>query len=109
MKQVRFVGSVLDDLRDFPADARREAGYQLRRVQDGLDPDDWKPMTSIGPGVREARIRDDVGIFRVVYIASLPNSIHVLHAFQKKTQQTSKRDLDLATRPLEQIISGRTT
>jgi phage-related protein len=107
MKAVRFVGSSLDDLRAFPAAARREAGYQLRRLQDGLDPDDWKPMASIGPGVREIRVRDNSGAFRVIYIASIGDAIYVLHAFQKKTQQTLKRDLDLSAGRLKQVVSGR--
>ena len=107
MKPVRFVGSALDDLRDFPALARREAGYQLGRVQNGLDPNDWKPMTSVGASVREIRMRDEAGAFRIIYIASLPDAIYVLHAFQKKAQQTSKRDLDVAAMRLRQIVGGR--
>ena len=66
MKQIAFVGSALDDLRDFPATVRREVGYQLERVQRGLNPDDWKSMTSIGRGVREIRVRDETGAFRVI-------------------------------------------
>jgi phage-related protein len=86
---------------------RREAGYQLRRVQDALDPDDWKPMANIGPGVREIRVRDDSGAFRIIYIASVRDAIYVLHAFQKKTQQTMKRDIELAVSRLKQITGGR--
>lgn len=107
MKPVAFVGSALDELRDFSANARREAGYQLDRIQRGLDPDDWKPMTSVGPGVREIRVRDEAGAFRVVYIATLPEAVYVLHAFGKKTQQTAKRDLDLAASRLHQITKER--
>ena len=103
MKPIAFVGSALEDLRDFPANARREAGYHRDRVQRGLDPDDWKPMTSIGPGVREIRVRDETGAFRVIYIATFAQAVYVLHAFQKKTQQTAKRDLDVATARLRQI------
>jgi phage-related protein len=103
MKPVSFVGSALDELRDFPVGARREAGHQLDRVQRGLDPDDWKPMTSIGSGVREIRIRDEAGAFRVIYIATRADAVYVLHAFQKKTQQTAQRDLDLAAARLRQI------
>ena len=106
MKPIAFVGGALDDLRDFPPDACREAGYQLDNVQRGLDPDDWKPMASIGLGVREIRVRDNVGAFRVVYIARLPDAIYVLHAFQKKTQQTAQRDLDLAAIRFKQINKG---
>ncbi len=106
MKPVTFVGDALDVLRGFPAQARSEAGYQIRRVQDGLDPDDWKPMPTVGLGVREIRVRDETGAFRVIYLATLPDSVYVLHAFQKKTQQTAQRELDLATRRLRQITRG---
>jgi phage-related protein len=56
MKLLSFLGSSLDDLRAFPDTARREAGHQLDQVQRGLEPDDWKPMPGVGPGVREVRI-----------------------------------------------------
>lgn len=104
MKPVTFLGDALDAVRDFPASARNEAGFQLGRVQQGLDPVDWKPMPSIGAGVREIRVRDAAGAFRVIYIANLPNAVYVLHAFQKKTQQTAQRDIDTAARRLRQII-----
>lgn len=95
-KTIAFRGSALDDLRGFPESARRDAGYQLDRVQHGHEPDDWKPMPGIGPGVSEIRIRDASGAFRIVYVAKFSDAIHVLHCFQKKTQRTSKQDLDLA-------------
>jgi phage-related protein len=96
-KPVEFRGSALDDLRDFPLGARREAGYQLDQVQLGREPDDWKPMNTVKPGVREIRIREASGAFRVIYVAKFDDAIYVLHCFQKKTQATSKPDLDLAT------------
>jgi phage-related protein len=108
VKPIAFIGGALDELRNFPISARRDAGYQLDRVQRGLEPDDWKPMTSIGSGVREIRVRDESGAFRVIYIAALAGAVYVLHAFQKKTQQTLKRDLDIATKRLQQIGKGRT-
>jgi phage-related protein len=86
MKPIEFRGSSLDDLRVFPASARREAGHQLDLVEQGLDPDDWKPMNTIGRGVRAIRIRDEAGAFRVIYIARFADAICVLHCFQKKTQ-----------------------
>jgi len=107
MKLVAFVGSALDELRDFPASARREAGHQVDRVQRGLDPDDWKPMTSVGPGAREVRVRDEMGTFRVIYVATLGDAVYVLHAFQKKTQRTAKHDLDLAASRMRQISKRR--
>lgn len=96
MKLVTFLGDSLDRLRNFPDNARLDAGYQLNEVQNGNDPDDWKPMKTIGPGVREIRIREDSGAFRVIYLATLPDTVLVLHAFQKKTQATPQRDIDLA-------------
>ena len=89
MKPIAFLGGSLDDLRSFPSDARREAGYQLDRVQRGLDPDDWRSMPSIGAGVREIRVRERAGAFRVIYVATFADAVYVLHAFQKKTRQTA--------------------
>jgi phage-related protein len=98
-----FRGSSLEDLRDFPLSARREAGYQLDRVQNGLDPEDWKPMSVVGAGVREIRIRDEDGAFRVLYVAKFAAAVHVLHCFQKKSEQTSKADIDLAAKRYREI------
>jgi len=86
----------LDDLRGFPLDAKREAGHQIDLVQNGIDPDDWKPMGGVGSGAKEIRIRDATGAFRVIYVAKFADAIYVLHCFQKKTEQTSKHDIDLA-------------
>ena len=96
MKPLRFFGSSRRDLQQFPAKARREAGFQLDHVQWGLNPDDWKPMKSIGPGVRELRIMYKDGAFRVIYVATFAVAVYVLHAFQKKTQATSLHDIRLA-------------
>ena len=96
MKVVVFLGDSLSRVRDFPETARATAGFQLHQLQLGLDPDDWKPMTSIGPGVREIRIRDAAGAFRVIYLARLEDRVLVLHAFGKKTQKTAQKDIDLA-------------
>lgn len=103
-KPIEFRGSSLDDLRAFPLDARREAGYQLDLVQGGRDPDDWKPMNTVGSGVREIRVRDATGAFRVIYVAKLADAVYVLHCFQKKTEKTSKPDLDLATRRYRDLM-----
>jgi phage-related protein len=77
-------------------------GFQLSQVQLGHDPDDWKPMKTVGPGVREVRVRERSGAFRVIYLAALPDRVLVLHAFQKKAQQTTQKDLDLADRRLRE-------
>ncbi len=104
VKPVEFRGC-LDDLRVFPVGARREAGYQIDRVQQGLEPDDWKPMASIGSGVREIRIREADGAFRVIYVAKFEDVIYVLHCFQKKTTKTSREDIALATRRYKELVS----
>jgi len=103
-KGIRFCGSALDDLRAFPSAARRDAGYQLDKVQNGRDPADWKPMTTVGAGVKEIRIRDAGGAFRVLYVAKFAETVYVLHCFQKKTQATSKTDLDLAAKRYRELV-----
>ena len=97
MKSVVFMGDSLAQLRAFPDGARRETGFQIDRLQKGLDPNDWKPMKSIGQGVREIQVRDKSGAFRVIYVAAWADAIYILHAFQKKTAATSKHDLELAS------------
>jgi phage-related protein len=103
-RPVEFRGSALDDLRAFPAAARREAGYQLDQVQRGREPDDWKPMNTVGRWVREIRIRDTAGAFRVLYVAKFDDAVYVLHCFQKKTQKTSKADLNLAAQRYRDLL-----
>jgi phage-related protein len=102
-KPIEFCGDSLDALRRFPEAARRIAGHQLDVVQHGLEPNDWKPMNSVGAGVREIRIRDEQGIFRVMYVTKFGETIYVLHCFQKKTQKTSTTDLDTATRRYKEL------
>jgi phage-related protein len=103
LKPVEFLGDSLTRLRDFPEAARQAAGYQIDRVQRGLEPDDWKPMKTVGPGVRELRIREPSGAYRIIYLATLPDRVVVLHAFQKTTQRTSQRDIALARRRLQEL------
>lgn len=104
MKPVEFRGSSLDDLRSFPEPAMREAGYQIDRIQNGLLPDDFKPMSSVGSAVAEIRIWDEAGTFRVIYVAKFEDAVYVLHCFQKKTQKTSKKDIDLAAKRYKDLI-----
>ena len=106
-KTLRFCGNALGDLRAFPETARKEAGHQLDQVQQGREPDDWKPMKTVGPGVREIRIHDQAGAFRVIYIAQFEEAVYVLHCFPKKTQKTAKTDLDTAARRLRALKQER--
>ena len=95
MKPLRFIGSSLDDLRKFPVEARRAAGFELHAVQCGLDPSDWKPVQGVGPGVKEIRIHE-LGEWRIVDVAKFRDAVYVLHSSQKKGRKTSRKDIDLA-------------
>ncbi len=106
MKRLRFLGDSLNCLREFPADARHDAGFQLDKVQRGEQPDDFKPMPAIGKGVEEIRVRDDSGIFRVIYTARRAEAVYVLHAFQKRTQATAKRDIEVARKRFTELTKG---
>ena len=106
MKRLRFLGDSLNCLRDFPAEARHDAGFQLDKVQRGEQPDDFKPMPAIGKGVEEIRVRDDSGIFRVIYTARRAEAVYVLHAFQKRTQATAKRDIEVARKRFTELTKG---
>lgn len=100
-KPLTWIGSSREDLRQFPAEARRRAGFELRAVQRGDEPTDFKPMPIIGPGTYELRLQTD-NAYRVFYIAKFQEAVYVLHAFPKKTQKTSKRDLALGQQRYEE-------
>jgi phage-related protein len=97
------MGGSREDLRRLPETAQDCFGFELYRVQCGLDPKDWKPMKSVGPGVKEIRVREESGIFRIIYLATRSEGVYVLHCFQKKTQRTSRSDVELATKRLKLI------
>ena len=104
---MRFLGDSLKRLRAFPDEARQDAGFQIDKLQRGEQPDDFKPMPSVGKGVEELRLWDEAGAFRVVYCARLPRAVVVLHAFQKKTQSTAKADIELARTRWQQLLQER--
>jgi len=108
MKYIEFIGSSLDAIKDFPDKAKRQVGHELDKVQRGHEPSDWKPMKSVGQGVREIRIKDEQGIYRVVYVVKYLDLVHVLHAFQKKTEKTAQSDLDIAKKRLKKLIQEQT-
>src|SRR5882757_4548691 len=108
LKPVKFCGDSLEILRRFPELARRRAGFQLDLIQRGLDPDDWKPMNTVGAGVREIRIRDERGIFRVMYVTKFADTLFILHCFQKKTQKTSGADIETAPRRYKELQKEQT-
>jgi len=104
-EEIRWFGSAYDDLLAFPKDARKEAGFQLGKLQAGLEPADWEPFDEVGAGTREIRIREASGIYRVMYLAKLEEAIYVLHRFQKRTQVTSKRDRAIAAARYRAVIN----
>ena len=106
MKALFWAGSSLQDVRAFPEDARRIVGHELHLVQQGLEPDDWKALPSVGPGVYELRIRTRLE-HRVFYVAKLAEGIYVLHAFEKKTQRLPRKDLELARERYRDILANR--
>ncbi len=105
-KPLQWLGASRSDVRAFPRDARRQAGLQLRRVQQGLDPLDWKPMPTVGPGVREIRVHTALE-HRVVYVAKLAEAVYVLHAFEKRTKKTPIRDVELARQRFRALVGQR--
>jgi len=108
MKPVRFLGDSLERLRQFPNEARHDCGYQIDLLQRGQQPNDFKPMPSIGKGVEEIRVREADGAFRVIYTARLAEAIFVLHTFQKKSQATSKTDIKIAKLRFAELMRGET-
>ncbi|MFM2303459.1 MAG: hypothetical protein RLZZ135_868 [Cyanobacteriota bacterium] len=105
-KPINWIGSSRDDVSSFPEDARRKAGFQLRAVQRGEDPVDFKPMSTIGKGVQEIRIRTE-DAYRIFYVARFEEAVYVLHIFQKKTQKTSKQDLKTGQQRYQQMMEYR--
>ena len=95
-KPIYWVGTSYKDLLEFPDDVKRYAGYQLHRIQNGLDPEDWKSFQTVGKGVKEIRISEDGNTFRIMYVAKFSEKVYVLHSFQKKTQKTRNQDISIA-------------
>ena len=106
MKRIVWLGASLEDLRSWPAEAQRDAGYQRYKIQSGLDPSDWKPMPSVAGGVQEIRIHND-NEYRVIYLAKLAEAVYVLHAFEKKTRKTLQTAIEVARRRLQLLLSQR--
>lgn len=104
-KPIYWVGTSYKDLLEFPNEAKREAGYQLHRVQNGLEPENWKPFNTAGAGVKEIRISEDGNAYRVMYVAKFIEKIYVLHSFQKKTQKTRTQDINIAKARYKAIVS----
>ena len=105
-KPIIWIGSALDDLRAFPEDARRVAVFELRRVQQGLQPTDWKPMAALGAGVEEIRVHTGQE-HRVFYVARFEEGLYVLHAFEKRSRKTPDREIEVARTRLSDVLATR--
>ncbi len=98
------MGSFLEETSAFPHNngTQSKVGYQLHKIQYGIEPDDWKPFSEIGAGVNEIRIRDNNGIYRVMYVAKFEEALYVLHSFQNRR---NKPVSTIKTSP-ERVITG---
>ena len=108
MRELAWLRSSRRDVGMFPDDARRRAGYELFLVQNGDEPSDWKPLPSVGLGVREIRIHTKLE-HRVMYVTRLEDAIYVLHAFEKTTRKTAREDIELARGRLKDLLNARRT
>ena len=106
MKLLEFLGPSRDDLRAMPDSVRRYIGLELMRVQFGSEPKSFKPLPTVGSGAYEIRVRDESGAYRAIYVAKFETAVYVLHAFQKKSQQTAKKDIELAKARYKLIGGG---
>ena len=108
MKRLVWLGSSIEELRSWPAEAQRDTGYQLFKIQSGMNPSDWKPMPSVGGGVQEIRIHCDTE-YRVIYLAKLAEAVYVLHVFEKRVRKTPQAAIEVARRRLQLLLSHRRT
>ena len=106
MKEVVFVGSSLDDLRRFPREAKHDVGQQIAMLQRGMDPRHWRPMPSVGSGVRELRVRTGGNAYRSMYTTTVGDAVYILHVFVKKSQKTSRADIDIARKRFREVKSA---
>ncbi len=107
MKPLHFVGSSREDLRELPESVRETAGHQLFKVQQGKEPDDWKPMPMVGVGVQEIRVWDESGTYRMLYVAKFEEAVYLLHVFEKRSQKTAKGDVQLAKSRYTDLLKWR--
>lgn len=105
-KPLIWLGNAKEVVSGFPNRVRVDIGHQLWLVQEGEPPDDWKPVTSVGAGVVELRVHHD-NEYRVMYVAKFAEAVYVIHAFVKKTQRTSQKDLELAEQRYKELVASR--
>lgn len=106
-KPIVWMGTALKNLCEFPVEMKKQAGYELFHVQNGLEATNWKPFPGVGPGTTEIILRDVDGWYRVLYVAKFEEAVYVLHSFQKKTNATSQKDVELAKDRYKDVILER--
>ena len=107
MKLVHFVGTSRENIRELPDSVQETAGFQLFKVQQGREADDWKPMPTVGSGVHEIRVRDERGAYRIFYVAKFGEAVYVLHVFEKRSQKTARTDLELGKSRYADLLKWR--
>jgi phage-related protein len=105
-KPLVWIGDSLERARTFAAAARKELGFELWEIQQGKPPSDWKPMSPVGPGVRELRVHSERA-YRIIYLATLREAVYVLHAFEKQSRKAPKPDVELARNRFKALIQER--
>ena len=106
MKKIIWLATTHSTIKEYPDNVRREIGYNLSKIQHGLDPADWKPMTGIGQGIKEIRIHAE-NEYRILYLTKFQEAIYVLHTFVKKTQQTSQKELNIGRKRYIEMLQHR--
>ena len=100
MKSIHWLESSLEDIKKFSESVRAELGFDLYLLQQGDKPRDAKFLKTVGAW--EIRVKDSSGAYRVAYVLMSKETITVVHCFKKKTQRTSKKDLDLIRKRLKE-------
>ena len=108
MKRIQWLGTSLNTVRSFPESVRKLVGQELRFVQTGSMPTDFKPMTTVGAGAYEIRVRAG-NQYRVIYVAKFAESVYVLHSFIKTSSKTSKLDLEMTKAQYASLLKERKT
>lgn len=106
-KDLDWRGTSLDDIKKFPTEVKKDVGFELHKIQNGHNPTHFKAVNRWGAGVIEIKIKDDDGEYRVVYVAKFAEAVYVLHAFQKKTQQTSPKDVSTIVERYKAVVEER--
>jgi phage-related protein len=100
---IAWEGDSKEVISSFPEEARQNLGFQLRLLQQGQQPTDYRPMSTVGPGVFELRDQDERAWYRVIYLSRIRDVVHVLHCFQKKSRETPVREINTARQRFKSV------